>query len=276
MKPNFLSLPPCKRYKRMLRLNHVFATNAKVLNAPFSIISYGSVSYGFNRRNRGHLDDMDFFLVVPKESSVEDFIETVEKVFISKIQVVRAHLLELFKGGCDICRMYGHVDGVKISFRVMRHDVFAAICSPSGSVSPMRNIAALGQSRIIVDREWSFRLKRYVRITYPHEYQSLEGETVLMVVHSVFSKRRTRLGALGRKLLMARATYEADGQDIASLLLKLWEIFVDHSLRFHPDLAAAEIVNSIIRSERFSNAFRERLCATVTSIVGKRSSPAVA
>lgn len=266
MNKSFLTLPPCRRAKKLKSLLHVFQQNAKTIELPFSIIAYGSSSYGFNRRNHGKLDDLDFFLIVPRTINPEQFISNVQMVFLTKISIQMAHLQSVLAGAYDICRMYGQVGGIKIGFRIMCSDTFTSICSQAGSVKPIRNIASIGQSRIVKDKEWNFKIARYVPIIYQNEFRSLNGEDVLLVIHYCFSKRRNRLGPLARKLLMGTVVFEADGQQTITNLHDLWVMFVRNSLKYRPNLSPASIVESIIRSERFSSVFKAKLCELVYRI----------
>jgi hypothetical protein len=265
MKITFLSLPPFRRFQLMCKLTKVFATNARVLSVPFMILSYGSVSYGFHPRNHGKLDDLDFFLVIPRDTDLFEFAATMERVFLSPIQLSFAHLASVLSGKYDMCRMYGLVNGVKVGFRIMCQDTLETIATPQGSLNQIRNVASIGQSRIVTDKEWSFTLRRYVRITYPHDYQKLGSEQILLVLHSVFSKEGKRLGALGRKLLTMTVVHDVENT-AASLLSNIWSMFVQNSEKYCPNASDADIVNSIMRSERFSDGFKRKLREKVAGL----------
>jgi hypothetical protein len=257
MQPSFLSLCPFRRFQRMAKLQRVFHGNAGLLEAPYSILIYGSASYGYNRKGRSKLDDMDFILIIPRSIDPKGFIEITEKVFLTKLQIPDGHLDELLQGKCDICRMYGQVDGVRMGFRIICSDTFASLCTDEGSIKPLRNIAIMGSSRIVKDKEWSMKLRRYIKSMYQHEFKQVADADVLLVEQTVFSARKDRLGAFGRKLLTVKVIYDSDGT--MTHLRSLWKLFVGHSLRFHGALTNDEIIDSIFRSERFSNYFRQKL-----------------
>lgn len=267
MNTSFLTLSPSRRAKKLKSLLHIFQQNARVMAVTFSVIAYGSSSYGFNSKNHGKLDDLDIFLVIPRDTDPEWLIMTVQMVFLTKINIKIEHLKAVISGTYDICRMYGQVRGIKIGFRIVCDDIFTSITTRKGSIVPVRNIASIGQSRIVTDKEWNFRLCKYVPIVYRNDYERLDGEDVLLVLQYCFPKRRHRLGPLARKLLVGTVVFDADNQKVARKLQDLWVLFIENSLRYNRDLTPLQIVNSIIRSDRFSISFKSKLCRLVTELV---------
>lgn len=256
---SFLSLHAQQRLLRLRHLIETFANNARTLDAPFSVLSYGSANYGLNESNQGKLDDLDFFLIIDRNVDPEEFLFVVEMVFLTRLQIQTPHLHTLLQGGCDICRMYGLVDDIKVGFRIMCLDAFEDVCG-KGFGRMVRNVASIGQSRILDDEEWHFRLRHYVPILYPHRYTRIGEEDVLEVLHYCFSKKSTRLGPLGRKLLSASVTFEASGHKVSASLHSLWNTFVKISKQSKRHITPNQIVDSIMRSERFSPEFRAKLC----------------
>src|SRR3989344_5885232 len=72
MKERFLTLSPQNRLAHMTQLAHRFGNMATCLHAPFTILVYGSSSYGLNLKHHGYLDDIDLFLIIPREISAEE------------------------------------------------------------------------------------------------------------------------------------------------------------------------------------------------------------
>jgi len=167
-------------------------------------------------------------------------------------------------GQWEMCRMYGRVDGVKLGFRLVCQDTFESFSSESGSEKKIRNVAAVGSSRIVKDAEWSFASWKYVPIELPSEVLKKEKEELLSVDHHVFSKEKRRLGALGRKLLTCKVVYD-HSRKARTVLGSVWMIFVRQCRSEHPEIPDAEIVKAIMRSEKFSPAFRRRLMRIISS-----------
>lgn len=234
-----------------------------MLDAPFSIVSYGSASYGYNRANHGKLDDLDFFLVISRETTVVELLHYASLTFLTKMEASETHIESVLKGDHDICRMYGIVDGIKVGFRVICHDTFTRVCSKEGACSPVRNINLLGQTHVINEKEWNFKLGRYVDLVYKHEYVQVEGSDAVMIEHYCFSRKRRRLGTLGRKFLSSTLVYEAETHCVQASLQSLWSVFSHSARHYQPGLSAENIVSTIFRSERFSPEFKVRLCKMV-------------
>ena len=81
MRNSFLSKSPGERLKEMRFLLAKFQTRATKLEAPFIILVYGSASYGLKKSKFGNLSDIDLFLVVPKELSVDKILQLAGKIF---------------------------------------------------------------------------------------------------------------------------------------------------------------------------------------------------
>jgi len=262
---SFLSLSACERLERLRRLMRTFAKNANVINAPFWIFVYGSSSYGYNPKNKqGKFDDLDLFLIIPRSMSPSELLEIASKVFLTKLEAPLSHLQSILNGEYEICRMYGQVDGIKLGFRVMCQDVFEAACSTTGSTNAVRNICLLGQTHVIKEMEWNFKIRKYVPLIYPHSYVQIDGRDAVMIEHYCFSKKKNRLGTLGRKFLAATVIYECDKRIVTSRIQNLWKIFALNARRYRPGLTPFQLVSSIYRSDRFSPEFTERLCKMVS------------
>ncbi|MGB8816181.1 MAG: hypothetical protein WCC74_03070 [Minisyncoccia bacterium] len=196
-------------------------------------------------------------IIIPRTIDLDNFINQVEKVFLTRLQIDKNHLYAVLDGSYEICRMYGQVNGVKIGFRVMCNDVLEILCSKHGSVKPIRNIAAIGQSRIIKDTQWSFKHRKYVKIIYPHIYGTIANSDVLIVEARIFSKNKDKLSALGTKFLTSEILFDSCNTKLA--LNAIWSMFVEHSLKHSKNLSNEQMVNSIFRSERFSESFCKKL-----------------
>lgn len=249
---------PYRRYLHLRSLLREIQTRAKAYLAPFSILCYGSASYGFNPRNHGKFDDLDLFMITPNGIGADEIIASGRQLFPEEFEVNEHHVRHLSRGECDMCRLYCRLDGVKIGFKLMPHDVLMEVSHPSGSSRPVRNVASIGQSRIMIDREWSFSLNTYVPVTYENYNETIEGEKVLTVVQRVFSEGNTHLGALGRKLLTAHRVYNAPNQGMEVGLRNIWQTFVSLSLANHPELSNEQIIASIMRAEKFSRSSRAK------------------
>lgn len=261
MRSVFLSKPPLSRLSDMRVLLEEFRNNATKLSADFSILVYGSASYGFKESMFGNLDDIDLFLVIPRGISTDAIINTAEKVFQTKLDINPSHLQQLLCGGWDMCRMYGETKGIRLGFRILCDDIFSSLCTSNGSTSAIRNIAKIGQSRIVIDVEWSIPEWRYLPIELEHGVINHESESLLLVNHHVFSSSRDRLGALGRKLLTCTVVH--DTTQATEGLEQIWKMYVQTCLKHHSNLSNAEIISSIMRSEKFSDSFSEKLSQAI-------------
>lgn len=265
MRNNFLAKPPEERHKVMTSLVGEFRTRAFKLNAPFTILVYGSASYGLKPSKFGHLDDIDLILVIPRELSVEEILRMAEEVFQTQFDVEPDHVHSLQKREWDMCRMYGESKGVRLGFRLLCVDTFVFLNSPDGQSADVRNVAKVGQSRIVVDVEWSVKQWKYV----PMELESVvieRGDSTLLVVnHYVFSKGIEHLGALGRKLLTCTVVYDPTKKS-KQILQAIWRTYVQSCLKHQPTVSTGEIIDSVMRAEKFSLTFRRRLLALVNRL----------
>ena len=265
MKERFLTLSPQNRLAHMTQLVHRFGNMAACLHAPFTILVYGSTSYGLNLKHYGYLDDIDIFLIIPRKIPAEEILWTAQDVFETELDIPIEHLQELRAGSWEICRMYGNVEGVKVSFRIMCKDIFASLATSKGSTSTVRNVATVGFSRIIVDVEWSIKLWKYVPIELSHSIIKHKEGDLLFVKHHLLSVRKIRLGALGRKLLTSKVVYDPSGQ-AQKIIKEIWRLYVQACLKYHPRVSTTNIINSVLRSEKFSSSFRRRLARIICAV----------
>jgi hypothetical protein len=256
---------PRVRYSRLKKTLRALKVRAKLQDVPFSILCFGSGSYGLNPTNPGKFDDLDLFMVVPTGIEPEDVIRTIRKLFPKDLLMNEDHIINMLTGECDMCRLYARVGGVKVGFRLIHHHTLVEVSYSAGCNKPLRNIASLGQSRILSDEEWSFVHRAYAAVMFESYSKMVAGEQVLTVLQRVFSADKTCLGTLGRKLLTCHVVYESKTQNINSILLRIWKMFVDISLMHHGKLSNDDIINSITRSERFSKGFRVRLSRIIDS-----------
>ena len=162
-----------------------------------------------------------------------------------------------------MCRMYGESSGIKLSFRVMCIDTFVRTSSSRGSVEHVRNIATLGHSRIITDTEWSFKIWGYVQTTLDHMYIEEDGSQLLQVHHHTFSKGKTRIGALGRKLLMSTILYDPYSM-VDAALLNIFKQAVSASLKNKKIIFDEQILESFYRVERYSETFKRTILQKIS------------
>ncbi len=265
MRATFLSLSPLKRFQKLLALVKKFRDSASANKVPFAILIYGSASYGFKEKKHGTLGDIDLFLIIPRDLPVENLIQTAQSVFQCKLEISSSHLTEMTSGSWDICRMYGEAEGVKLGFRLMCIDTLLSVCSSSGATADVRNVAIIGSSRIIVDQEWSMVEQKYVHTELEHREIRHSHGNLLLVNQYIFSPKKERLGALGRKLLTSNAVYDPFGQ-IRKSLLMIWVMFVELSLNKNTQVPVKDIINALIRSDRFSRSFRKKLSQRICRI----------
>ena len=258
MDRHFLSLSPTERLAQMSHLIRDFKAKASELQAPFTILVYGSTSYGLNPKQYGQLDDIDLFLIIPRSLSPSDLLGIARNVFRTSFDISIEHLRQLQRGSWEICRMYGSTEGLKIGFRIMCQDTFESLATFKGSTSSMRNVATVGASRIIVDVEWSISSWRYVPVELSHSLIKQDEDDLLLVNHHLFSPNRRQLGALGRKLLTCKVIYDSSGH-ANSTLLHIWKMYVELCTEHYPKIRTKDIINSVLRSEKFSINFRRRL-----------------
>ncbi len=250
---------PYRRYRLLRRLLKRIKAEAICHETPFSILCYGSASYGFNPENPSKLDDLDLFMIVPTGICSDELMAAIKKLFPEGLTIKEGHIRHLLSGDCEMCRLYCQMEGVKIGFRLIHHHVLVGVSHPSGSEMRVRNIASVGQPRIVTDQEWSFALRGYVPVTYENYSEQVDDEHLLTVVQRVFSEGKTHLGAFGRKLLTTHVVYEAPGQKMSSIFRRIWSLFVGLSLGSHPEISDDDIINSIMRAEKFSERFRAKL-----------------
>jgi len=262
VRSEFLSKPPSERFKKMILLLKKFKVRTKNCKAPFAILVYSSASYGFKKVHHGNLDDIDLFLVVPRELAALEIIKTAEKVFQTRFDIGQEHLQELLDGNWEMCRMYGETEGMRLGFRMLCTDTFNFLSTHKGHISTVRNVAHIGQSRIVVDVEWSVRQWRYVPTELKHTVIKRGTNNLLLVNHHVFSRNIERLGALGRKLLTCSIVYDLENKTEKSLKA-IWRMYVQSCLRHNPDVSTKSIINSVMRSEKFSSAFRRKLAIII-------------
>jgi len=238
---------------------------ASCIHAPFTILVYGSASYGFNDKQYGNLDDIDLFLIFPRKFPARDILKISEEIFQTDFDISPKHLQECLRGSWEMCRMYGHTQGIRLGFRLLCQDTFNFLCSNKGSVADIRNVAKIGSSRIIIDVEWSIKGWGYVPIELTHSLIWRGEESLVLVNHHVFTQRMERLGALGRKLLTCTILYDFS-QKAGMSLDGIWELFITACLKIHPNLSTDDIINSVMRSEKFSLKFREYLAQKINKI----------
>ncbi|MCE9643743.1 hypothetical protein K8Q93_00630 [Candidatus Parcubacteria bacterium] len=258
----FLSLEPKKRFQRMRQLLQNFKQRAVETSAPFGILAYGSVSYGFNGLHYGKLDDIDLFLIVPRVLSAKNILDAAKEVFQTEFDLSLLHMEQMLAGKWDMCRMYGKKGDVKLGFRLLCRDVFDHISSPQGMQGSILNVAKLGSSRIIADVEWSLPEWKYISTELDHFTIKEEGDESIVVLHHVFSPRGERLGALGRKLLTCTVVHDPTSH-LSQGLEEVWKSFVQACLAQHPSLETSAIIDAVMRSEKFSISFRKRLTKTI-------------
>jgi hypothetical protein len=124
MRKPFLALSPQNRFARLSQLVQRFESNATRLSAPFTILVYGSASYGLNLKYYGHLDDIDLFLIISREHPAKDILQVARKVFETDFDISVEHLQHLQEGLWEMSRMYGSIGGIKVGFRIMCQDTF--------------------------------------------------------------------------------------------------------------------------------------------------------
>ena len=258
-------MSPRDRFTEMSLTVKEFRDRARKIGAKFIILVYGSASYGFRRSQHGDLDDIDLIWIVPRWSVPTELMSLAKQVFNTDLDIGPEELSELLSGKWEMCRMYGENNGIRLGFRILCSDTFNLLRSSSGSTSTVRNVAKFGQSRIVVDVEWSIKHWRYVPIELEHNVISGNTNDMLLVNHHVFSDEIGRLGALGRKLLSSSIVYDPF-KDAEHTLDAIWKIYISRCLEVHPDLKADEIIDSIMRSERFSHTFRSRLVCLIEKI----------
>lgn len=254
---DFLSLPVMGRYKVIRNLLRTFKANAIQVRPSFTTLVYGSASYGVGS-DTGNMNDIDMFLIIDEPKDIYSFLWEAEGIFMSKMDAYPEHINRILSGAWHVCRMYGQTHGVKLSFRIMHRKMFELVTSADGFCYPLINVSKVGYSRIISDKEWSFVENRYVPIILPHEYIELDGQQLLLVEQSIFSGNGSRLGVCGRKFLISQVVFDETGKT-AKCLASLWRMFVGLSLKHHPQISCGQIMSSIIRSERFSEKFWQKL-----------------
>lgn len=123
----------------------------------------------------------------------------------------------------------------------------------------------MGQSRIVQDVEWSISDWKYITSELLHWAVDLSEEKLLLVNHHVFSTDLNLLGALGRKVLTTTVIY--DPFEIASGVIEsIWRIYVKKCYELHSEISNEDIINSVMRSERFSLKFRQKLSSLIDKI----------
>ena len=259
MKTGPIQKSPYWRYIHLRTVLKTIRKEAKASKATFSILCYGSASYGFNPANHGKLDDLDLFMIVPTGITVKGLLVSINRQFSKGLDLHESHIRHLLSGGCEMCRFYCSMDGVKVGFRVIPYHVLLGVSFRPGINGPLRNIARFGQSRIVTDNEWSFALKGYVPVVYENYSEVVGDEQVLTVVQRVISEGDSHLGAFGRKILAAHCVYEAPGLHTSHATARILEYFVQISLSWQPKLTNDQMIDSIMRAEKFSKSFRKRL-----------------
>ncbi len=266
MRSVFLSKSPEERLKKMRQFLESCGTRAAKLNAPFTVLVYGSASYGLKKSKYGHLDDIDLFLVIPRGSSVEEILRIARQVFQTDFDVESGHVAELLHGNWEMCRMYGESpEGIKLGFRLLCQDTFDFLSTKEGSISTVRNVAKIGQSRIVVDVEWSVKQWKYISIGLENALINQGSHDLLLVNHHVFSDNREQLGALGRKLLTCKVLYDPS-KKAKEIIRSIWRLYIQMCVESRSNVSSGDIINSVMRADKFSEAFRKRLLRLVNQI----------
>ncbi len=261
---NFLELSPKNRYNYLKGATQEIARLCRINKSKFELMVYGSTTYGFNPVNFGKINDIDLFMIIDHKINIDRFLFDIKKIFGEFIDLKIEHLQKVLSNEWQMCRMYTTFKRVKVGFRIITRKQLSLICSEHGKYLSFKNGAGLGYSRILVDKEWSYKSKRYVRIVLKSETSNVSNKPVTITEQYLFSKKG-RLGVFGRKILHSEVIYSKDYrlQNFLNFTLKkhVWM-----SLRYYPKITNTEIISSIIRSERFSTKFKCNLNRKINDI----------
>ncbi|MEI7792021.1 MAG: hypothetical protein WCI57_00880 [Candidatus Berkelbacteria bacterium] len=226
--------------------------------SPISLMTYGSATYGYNDLVRGNMDDIDAFLIVPSDVPYNQFLSTVNGVVPKAGSTTELFFEKLISSEFDIIRFYGENDGIKLGFRVITEDLLVKVTSESTCTSKVINVAPKGAKQIFYDTEVRLGGGPAREVSLDRLPIGGTDSAVEAVRQYSFSDCREYLGIIGRKLLTCQAVYDPY-HIIKQCLDNLWKAYVKFSYQLNPAIQPTDLINSIMRSERFSDQFRVSL-----------------
>ncbi len=261
---DFLSLLPRKRLSILQEITKKITNCCIKNNSDFGLLAYGSTTYGFNPYAYGKLNDVDLFLVIEEKTKVKNLISSLKNVFGDSLEVQFEHIQKVIRKEWQMCRMYATFENIKVGFRIITYRKLNFLCSEKGMYKPFKNAALLGYSRILVDKEWSYKTRRYVRTVLNNETVKLNNKTITITEQYLFSQKH-HLGVFGRKLLVSHVLYDPFNQ-IQKCLDFTLNKHVEFSLKHDSLISTDVIISSMVRSERFSAKFKKLLFKRIEQV----------
>jgi len=255
---------------KQVRLDLIRALETRVtnkcneLNPPFSLLSYGSVNYGFNENNYGNLDDLDC-LAIMNANNAHDLINWVKSIFepFSLLDYKLQECVDFFaEGKVNSARIGGETkEGIKFSIYFYDQQSLNKIYIPKLA---KQNVAET------VPNQPAYREKAYdvLRIDgqclkqVPRSEEIVDGYLASYKGFSFLDENLPVVGVLADKFLLSKTIYDHKG-NAERFKNQIFKSLIRSAIYHNSEISNQEILNLFCRRPRFSQEYQQQLLTKI-------------